>query len=708
MEMNYSGLGGYNPYDNSNKFMEKWYKAATALDPRDPADAEKYHQMTGSPTHARVLQPLVTPQYGRFHYSNFNGLPSEWFYDFAQKNKDRFEEHVRAIGYEVDLADSPGVGKHYTPPDTAGFLESIIPPEHNPGINFREAYLKAKAMSARSAHLGLHQASQGSLSNNASDAEHASVQSFNNAVEASEPEVEIVYDSIEADEPEAETVYDSIEADEPEAETIYDSIEADEPVAETVQPFNNTVAAAENDSGHDEVHTRLASAEASQLRDIAAAAMHIEDTRPDESINQSIPEENAAADPPPKVVNTDILSVSDISSRIESEDADDFYRSPSVPGLSTVMPWETLPGPTPPGSPPANYGGLSPLVGSPENAPNPTEEAPNPAEDDGHRQPTGPVVIDLTGDSDSDSAPARVILKPVSQKAKVEKMPYVLRNHQGRLELPSFINHRRQQNKTKKPASIETENLRTLNSYTTEAWSKASCRLHIRNPIIKQRPSNTRVSNGSKKRRSNDSNHSPPAPLSARSSADSTDLPVFPGDIPVYQGGDLPSAILTSPPGYAGQYRGINLFDLYVLSRKPLTIRNTPRNPIRSTFGNATHANPMLHHPALPVIPRTSPRGNYRIKPGSSISDHHTRLFRLSRIVDTATDYGHEALQRNAEAEALRIEIHRELAAASLNGVPIGKYRYYQGHLTVEEYLAKGIGNAGAGAGPNADADTSN
>ena len=49
------------------------------------------------------------------------------------------------------------------------------------------------------------------------------------------------------------------------------------------------------------------------------------------------------------------------------------------------------------------------------------------------------------------------------------------------------------------------------------------------------------------------------------------------------------------------------------------------------------------------------------------------------------------ALHRTKSEEALRIEAHRELAAARLEGFPVGEYRYYQGHLSVEEYIEKGM-----------------
>lgn len=45
-------------------------------------------------------------------------------------------------------------------------------------------------------------------------------------------------------------------------------------------------------------------------------------------------------------------------------------------------------------------------------------------------------------------------------------------------------------------------------------------------------------------------------------------------------------------------------------------------------------------------------------------------------------------LTRTGSEENLRREAHRECAAARLEGVAVGQYRYYQGHMSLEEYKA--------------------
>ncbi|RMZ85633.1 hypothetical protein DV737_g586, partial [Chaetothyriales sp. CBS 132003] len=544
MATDQAGLGaGYNPYDNSNNFMEKWYKAATALDPRKSADAERLHQMTGSPMHARVVQTLITPQPGRLHYGNFNGLPSEWFYDFAQKNKDRFEEHVRSIGYEVDLADTPGLGKLSTLPDTPGFLEMIIPPEYNPDINFREAYSKSTSPGAgnQTGQLLTQQANQGSSVEDSSDPEGENGQSSRGPVEA-------------------------------------------------------------YDSAHDHAHHNSRTpntAEALRLRDTALAAFHIANEGFNLSTieileNDAVAQSLALSKEKGENSSIDSSNKTNVSSDI-SEYPSPYNRSPSIPGSHSTE--------------------------SPPFQAQPSQGSQKSREDDGQPGPSRvgreTSVVSLT--SDSDSAPERVILNPVSQKAKIHKLSRTFPELQG--ELASFIDHRQRKNKAKPPPSIITHNLGTEAKFLKDSNN----------------------SKGTKKQRHHGPRNDPAAPLS-----------------------------LDQTPSTAG------------------SLRNTPRKPVEAVFGSPTHANPMIYHPALPVIPASSYRRRSRHEAPSPISRHHSRLFRVARIIDVSTD-SLTTLRRAPAQEQLRTEIHRELANASLNGVSIGKYRYYQGHLTVEEYLEKGM-----------------
>jgi hypothetical protein len=62
-----------------------------------------------------------------------------------------------------------------------------------------------------------------------------------------------------------------------------------------------------------------------------------------------------------------------------------------------------------------------------------------------------------------------------------------------------------------------------------------------------------------------------------------------------------------------------------------------------------------------------------------------TQIFRSIEYSDELSDHAADT-PRTAAEEALRREIHRECALARLEGVSVGEYRYYQGHLNIEEY----------------------
>ena len=46
---------------------------------------------------------------------------------------------------------------------------------------------------------------------------------------------------------------------------------------------------------------------------------------------------------------------------------------------------------------------------------------------------------------------------------------------------------------------------------------------------------------------------------------------------------------------------------------------------------------------------------------------------------------------RTVDEEIFRRECHRECAMARLEGVSVGKYRYFQGHMTLADYVDSGI-----------------
>lgn len=62
-----------------------------------------------------------------------------------------------------------------------------------------------------------------------------------------------------------------------------------------------------------------------------------------------------------------------------------------------------------------------------------------------------------------------------------------------------------------------------------------------------------------------------------------------------------------------------------------------------------------------------------------------TQIFRNLEHADEQATFAANT-PRTAAEEALRRAVHRECSFARLEGMSIGEYRYYQGHLDIEEY----------------------
>lgn len=155
----------------------------------------------------------------------------------------------------------------------------------------------------------------------------------------------------------------------------------------------------------------------------------------------------------------------------------------------------------------------------------------------------------------------------------------------------------------------------------------------------------------------------------------------------------LVNPILPKPPvpqGYKGQFHpflheqrvriGKDASSIFTIEAgsKPDPV------PITTTFGDLLHPNYLFTHTAM--VPEFEPeiteytRQNLSVTSLTCSAIHHA---------SDKTEYAASdavAAHRTAFEENLRREAHRECAAARLEGVSVGQYRYYQGHLSIEEY----------------------
>jgi hypothetical protein len=146
----------------------------------------------------------------------------------------------------------------------------------------------------------------------------------------------------------------------------------------------------------------------------------------------------------------------------------------------------------------------------------------------------------------------------------------------------------------------------------------------------------------------------------------------------------LPTPLTANYKGFPGQFLGPTLNTLAAKTKM-----GAMKKPKVTVFGDRLHANGTIIHKECFPAPAT-PIWNYTPE---TLSRHST-LFRALEDMDLHNELASSeqvTMLRAVSQEDLRNEAHRELASARLEGVCVGQYRYYQGHLSVEEYVNKGL-----------------
>jgi hypothetical protein len=97
-------------------------------------------------------------------------------------------------------------------------------------------------------------------------------------------------------------------------------------------------------------------------------------------------------------------------------------------------------------------------------------------------------------------------------------------------------------------------------------------------------------------------------------------------------------------------------------------------------MGQALHLNNLILHKDIRVCPNFE---DTEYTPTSAPTDSD-----IGRCISYANEKADEAADtaRTTAEEFLRKEAHRECSTARLQGEVVGLYRYFEGHLTVEEY----------------------
>ncbi|EXJ75016.1 uncharacterized protein A1O5_01712 [Cladophialophora psammophila CBS 110553] len=135
--------------------------------------------------------------------------------------------------------------------------------------------------------------------------------------------------------------------------------------------------------------------------------------------------------------------------------------------------------------------------------------------------------------------------------------------------------------------------------------------------------------------------------------------------------------------GYPGQFESYEADYLRVRATRSSTLGA----PTPFTMGDPLHPNNEFTHTNFVADP-TYPSKNYT---KADLDALPVRALALTHAEGCAAHAAAVSAMRTDIEETLRREVHRECAAARLEGVSVGQYRYYQGFMSLEEYVAARI-----------------
>ncbi|KAK5185770.1 hypothetical protein LTR44_001819 [Exophiala sp. CCFEE 6388] len=131
-----------------------------------------------------------------------------------------------------------------------------------------------------------------------------------------------------------------------------------------------------------------------------------------------------------------------------------------------------------------------------------------------------------------------------------------------------------------------------------------------------------------------------------------------------------------TPTSYPGQFES---YEAKYMRRRAAKISKT----LSSTSGDVLHPNNQFTHTNFIADP-TYGTQNYTKDTLAKLPVRNAAL----AYADFQSDLAADILTRTHSEEDLRREAHIECAAARLEGCAVGQYRYYQGHMSLEEYKA--------------------
>ncbi|EXJ55527.1 hypothetical protein A1O7_08455 [Cladophialophora yegresii CBS 114405] len=137
--------------------------------------------------------------------------------------------------------------------------------------------------------------------------------------------------------------------------------------------------------------------------------------------------------------------------------------------------------------------------------------------------------------------------------------------------------------------------------------------------------------------------------------------------------------LTTSLTGFPGQFESYEA--------EYLGVRATLAAPELFTAGDANHPNGLFSHTNFVADP-TYPACEYTPAMLAALPVRDLALKHAENATQSYACSPRVSILRTPTQAMLRRELHRECAAARLEGVSVGEYRYYQGFMSLEEYLA--------------------
>ena len=138
---------------------------------------------------------------------------------------------------------------------------------------------------------------------------------------------------------------------------------------------------------------------------------------------------------------------------------------------------------------------------------------------------------------------------------------------------------------------------------------------------------------------------------------------------------------------YPGQFHGLSMSHLVSRSGRTATVATFPEGPVRNANGS------MIHQACVPARGSACLDFSSRFRSGKwrKTTRAEEELYSLLETKTILCGADSVSASRGFAQKDLRARLHSEAAQARLDGVSVGEVRYYDGCMTVEEFVGTGV-----------------